>query len=45
MGELAGGLENSAVNTATARMEKRLKIDRELQKKLKRVVQTLRIGI
>jgi AmiR/NasT family two-component response regulator len=45
MGELAGGLEYPAVNAAIARFEKRLKIDRELQKKLKRVAKTLKIEI
>jgi hypothetical protein len=42
-GELAGGSEYPAVNAAIARFEKRLTIDRELQKKLKRVAKTLRI--
>ena len=37
MGELAGGLEYPVVNVAIAIIEKRLKIDRELQKKLKTV--------
>jgi AmiR/NasT family two-component response regulator len=45
MGELAEGLEYPAVNAAIARFEKRLKIDRELQKKLKRVAKTLKIEI
>jgi putative transposase len=45
MGELAGGLEYPAVNAAIARIEKRSKIDQELQKKLKRVGQILRIEI
>jgi hypothetical protein len=45
MGELAGGLEYPAVNAAIVRFEKRLKIDRELQKKFKRAVKTLRIEI
>jgi hypothetical protein len=33
MAELAGGLEYPAVNAAIARFERRLKIDRDLQKK------------
>jgi putative transposase len=45
MGELAGGLEYPAVNAAIVRFEKRLKIDRELQKKFKRAAKTLRIEI
>jgi putative transposase len=45
LGELAGGLEYPAVNAAIARFEKRLKIDRELQQKLKRVAKTLKIEI
>ena len=45
MGELAGGLAYPAVNASIARIEKRLKIDRELQKKLKRVAQILKIEI
>jgi hypothetical protein len=36
IGELAGGLEYPAVHAAIARFQKRLKIDRELQQKLKR---------
>jgi hypothetical protein len=42
MGELAGGLEYPAVYAAIARFQKRLKIDRELQQKLKKVAKTLR---
>jgi len=38
MGDLAGGLEYPAVNAAIARFEKRLKIDLELLKKIKKVV-------
>ena len=34
--QLAGGFEYPAVNRAIARFEKRLKIDRELQKKIKK---------
>jgi hypothetical protein len=45
MGELAGGFEYPAVNAAIARFEKRLKIDRELQKKIKRVAKNLKIEI
>jgi hypothetical protein len=45
MGELAGGVEYPAVSPAIARFEKRLKIDRELQKKLKKVAKTLKIEI
>jgi hypothetical protein len=44
-GKLAGGLEYPAVHTAIARFQKRLKIDRELQQKLKKVAKTLRIEI
>jgi hypothetical protein len=44
-GELAGGFEYPAVNAAIARFEKRLKIDRELQKKIKRVAKNLKIEI
>ncbi len=43
MGQLAGGLEYPAVNAAIARFEKRLKIDRELQKKIKKVAKELNI--
>jgi hypothetical protein len=45
MGEFAGGLEYPAVHAAIARFQKRLKIDRELQQKLKKVAKTLRIEI
>jgi REP-associated tyrosine transposase len=45
MGELAGGVEYPAVNAAIARLEKRLKIDRDLQKKLKKVAAKLKIEI
>ena len=45
MGEIAGGLEYPAVHTAIARFQTRLKIDRELQQKLKKVAKTLRIEI
>jgi hypothetical protein len=36
MGELAGGFKYPAVNVAIARFEKRLKIDRELSKEIKK---------
>jgi hypothetical protein len=36
MGQLAGGVEYPAVNAAIARLEGRLKIHRDLQKKFKR---------
>jgi hypothetical protein len=45
MGKLAGGLKYRGVGPAMARFEKRLKIDREVQKKLKRVAKTLRMRI
>jgi putative transposase len=45
MGELAGDFEYPAVNAAIGRFEKRLKIDRELQKKIKRVAKELNIEI
>jgi putative transposase len=45
MGELAGGVEYPAVNAAIARFEKRLKIDRDLQKKFKKVAAKLKIEI
>jgi putative transposase len=45
MGELAGGLEYPAVNAAIVRFEKRLRIDPELRKKLKKAAKTLRIEI
>jgi len=41
MGELAGGFEYPAI----ARFEKRLKIDRELQNKIKKVAKKLNIEI
>jgi hypothetical protein len=45
MGEFAGGLEYPVVNAAIARFEKRLKIVRELQKKIKKVAKELNIEI
>ena len=45
MGELAGGFEYPAVNAAIGRFEKRLKIDRELQQKIKKVAKELNIEI
>jgi len=45
MGELAGGFEYSAVNAAIARFEKRLKIDRDLQQKIKKVAKEFNIEI
>jgi hypothetical protein len=45
MGELAGGFEYPAVNAAIARFEKRLKIDRKLQRKMKKVAKELNIEI
>jgi hypothetical protein len=45
MGELAGGFEYPAVNAAIARFGKRLKIDRELQRKIKKVANELNIEI
>ena len=45
MGELAGGFQYPAVNAAIARFERRLKIDRDLQKKLKKVAKQLKIEI
>jgi hypothetical protein len=45
MGELAGGFEYPAVNAAIARFEKRLKIDRELQEKIKKAAKELNIEI
>jgi putative transposase len=45
MGELGGGLNYPAVNAAIVRFEKRLKIDQELRKKLKKAAKTLRIEI
>jgi len=37
MGELAASFEHPAVNAAIARFERRLKMDRDLQKKLKKI--------
>jgi hypothetical protein len=45
VGELAGGFEYPAVNAAIARFEKRLKIDRELHQKIKKVAKELNIEI
>jgi hypothetical protein len=45
MGELAGGLEYPAVYPAIAGFQKRLRIDRDLQQKLKKVAKRLRIEI
>jgi putative transposase len=45
MGELAGGFEYPAVNAAIARFERRLKSDRDLQKKFKQVANKLKIEI
>jgi hypothetical protein len=45
MGELAGGFEYPAVNAAISRFERRLKIDRDLQKKLKKIAKKLKIEI
>jgi putative transposase len=45
MGELAGGFEYPAVNAAIGRFERRLKIDRDLQKKFKQVAKRLKIEI
>jgi len=45
MGQLAGGFEYPAVNAAIARFEKRLKIDRELQKKIKKVAKESNIEV
>jgi hypothetical protein len=45
MGELAGGFEYPAVNAAIARFERRLKVDRDLQKKFKKVVKQLKFEI
>ena len=39
--QFAGGFEYPAVNAAIARFEKRLKIDRELQKKIKKAAKEL----
>jgi len=43
MGQLDGGFEYPAVNAANARFEKRLKIDREFQQKIKKVAKELNI--
>jgi hypothetical protein len=43
LGELAGEVEYPAVSAAIGRIEKRLKIDRELQNKVKRVKRMLNI--
>jgi REP-associated tyrosine transposase len=45
MGELAGGFEYPAVNAAITRFERRLKSDRDLQKKFKKVARKLKIEI
>jgi len=45
MGELAGGFEYPAVNASIAKFEQRLKIDRELQKTIKRVAKEWNIEI
>jgi hypothetical protein len=45
MGELAGGVEYPAVNAAIARFQRRLKTDRDLQKKFKKVAKQLKIEI
>jgi hypothetical protein len=45
MGDLAGGFEYPAVNAAIARFERRLKIDRHLQKKFKQIAKKLKIEI
>jgi hypothetical protein len=45
MGELAGRVEYPAVNAAIARFERRLKSDRDLQKKFKKVAKRLKIEI
>jgi hypothetical protein len=45
IGEVAAGLEYSAVHAAITRFQKRLKIDQELQQKLKKVAKILRIEI
>jgi hypothetical protein len=41
----AGGFQYPAVNAAIARFERRLKIDRDLQKKLKKIAKQLKIEI
>jgi len=45
MREVAGGFEYPAINAAIARLEKRLKIDRELRKKIKKVAKEWNIEI
>jgi hypothetical protein len=45
MDKLAGGFEYPVVNAAIARFERRLKIDRDLQKKFKKVDKKLKIDI
>jgi hypothetical protein len=45
LGDLGGGIEYPAVSIAITRIGKRLKIDRGLQKKLKRVAQLLKVEI
>jgi hypothetical protein len=45
LSELAGGVEYPAVNAAIARVERRLKSDRELQKKFNKVATKLKIEI
>jgi REP element-mobilizing transposase RayT len=45
LGDLVGGVEYPAVSVAITRFEKRLKIDRDLQKKLNQVAKLLKIEI
>jgi putative transposase len=45
MGELAGGVEYPAVNAAIARFEGRLKSDRDLQKKFKKLARKLKLEV
>jgi hypothetical protein len=45
MGELAGGFEYPTVHAAIARFERRLKSDRDLQKKFKKIARKLKIEI
>jgi hypothetical protein len=45
LGELGGGIEYPAVSIAITRIEKRPKIDRELQQKLKQVSKLLKVEI
>ena len=45
MGKLAGGFEYPAVHAAIARFERRLKSDRDLQKKFKKIARKLKIEI